>query len=341
MEIKKVAVILGGTSTERDISLRSGQAVYKCLIKKGYNAFKIDPKLDNIYNILTNERPDMVFIALHGQGGEDGTIQGFLDYLKIPYTGNSLLASVLCMNKIFTQNILKANNILIPEFFTINKTEYKILGIKGIYKKIKESFGFPVIVKAPSQGSTLGIYFINNKDEDLIKQLTHGIKNAFKLEDILLIESMITPSTEITISVLGNQKPVALPTLEITTVTGHYDYIAKYTQGICKHIIPARLPLSVRQKAQTIAIQIYKLLQCNSFARLDFMIQNSNIYMIDINTIPGLTDMSLLPDAAKAIGIDFSDLVQLIIEMANGKEFPFKKYKDVLLEIEKQEDDIL
>ena len=335
MSIEKVAVILGGTSTERDISLRSGHAVYEGLLKKGYNAFKIDPKLDDVYSILTNEKPDMAFIALHGQGGEDGTIQVFLDYLKIPYTGNSLLASALCMNKIFTQNILKANNILVPEFFTVNQAKYKILGAEGIRKKIEESFGFPAIVKAPSQGSTLGIYFINNPDEDYTKQLAHGIENAFKLENILLIEAMIVSSTEITISVLGNQRPVALPTLEITTVTGYYDYTTKYTHGMCEHIIPARLPLSVRQKAQAVAVETYTLLQCSGFARVDFMVQGNDIYMIDINTIPGMTDMSLLPDAAKAIGIDFPELIQLIIEMADGKEFPLEKYEKALLEVEK------
>ena len=335
MSVEKVAVILGGTSTERDISLRSGHAVYESLLKKKYNAFKIDPKLDDIYSILINENPDMVFIALHGQGGEDGTIQGFLDYLKIPYTGSSLLTSALCMNKIFTQNILKANNILVPEFFTVNKAEYKILGVEGIHKKIEESFGFPVVVKAPSQGSTLGVYFINNLDEDYTKQLAHGIENAFKIEDILLIEAMIIPSTEITISVLGKQIPVALPTLEITTVTGYYDYITKYTKSMHEHIIPARLPLSVRKKAKAIAIKIYKLLQCRGFARVDFMIKGINIYMIDINTIPGMTDMSLMPEAAKAIGIDFPELIQLIIEMADGKEFPLKKYEEALLDVEK------
>ena len=335
MNIEKVAVILGGTSTERDISLRSGHAVYEGLLKKGYKAFKIDPKLDDVYSILNKEKPDMSFIVLHGKGGEDGTIQGFLDYLKIPYTGNSLLSSALCMNKIFTQNILKANNILVPEFFTIDQEAYKVLGAEGVRKKIEASFGFPAIVKAPSQGSTLGIYFINNPDEDYTKQLAEGIEGAFKLEDILLIEAMITPSTEITISVLGNRRPVALPTLEITTVTGYYDYTTKYTQGMCEHIIPARLPLSVRQKAQEVAVETYKLLQCSGFARVDFIVQGDSIYMIDINTIPGMTDMSLVPDAAKAIGIDFPELIELIIEMANGKEFPYEQYKDALIEVEK------
>lgn len=335
MSINKVAVILGGTSTERDISIRSGNAVYEGLLKKGYETFKIDPKLDDVHGILNKEKPDMAFIALHGKGGEDGTIQGYLDYLNIPYTGNSLLASALCMNKIFTQNILKANDILVPAFFTLTKDQYKAIGPAGVRKSIENAFGFPAIVKAPSQGSTLGIYFINNPDEDYTKQLAYGIENAFKLEDILLIEAMITPSTEITVAVLGNENPVALPTLEITTVTGYYDYTTKYTQGMCEHIIPARLPLSVRKKAQEVAVQTYTLLQCSGFGRVDFMVQDDRLYMIDINTIPGMTDMSLVPDAAKAIGIDFPELLHLIIEMADGKEFPHKKYEKALEAVEK------
>ena len=328
----KLAVILGGTSTEREISLKSGEAIYNSLIRNGYSVEKIDPQIDDIYLKLKDINPTSVFIALHGLGGEDGSIQGFLEQLNIPYTGSRVLASSLCMNKIYTQTIMKAHNIPVPEFFTIKKNDFNSNQIKEIIKRIKETFGFPVLVKAPSQGSTLGIYFINKEDVPYESQLLEAFNSGFKLESELMIEKMITPSDEITIGILGNEKAFPLPTLEITTVSGYYDYSSKYTKGMCEHIIPARLSANIRNKAKDLAVKIYEILGCRGFARADFMIKDNDIYLIDINTIPGFTEMSLLPDAAAHIGITFDELTELIVKMSLGTEFPHKKYQDLIYE---------
>jgi len=328
----KLAVILGGTSTERDISLKSGNAIYDSLLRNGYEVKKIDPKYDDIYLLLKSFKPDSVFIALHGLGGEDGSIQGFLEQLNIPYTGSKVLGSSLCMNKIYTQTIMKAHNIPIPDFFTIKRKDYKTINIETIVEQIENSFGFPVLVKAPSQGSTLGIYFINKTDVSFSKQLESAFLDGFKFEDELMIEKMITPSDEITIGLLGNEKAFPLPTLEITTVSGYYDFDSKYTKGMCEHIIPARLPEKVRNRAKKLAVNIYEILGCKGFARADFMVKGDDIYLIDINTIPGFTEMSLLPDAAAFIGITFDELTNYIIQMSLGKEFPYEKYKEFVYE---------
>jgi D-alanine-D-alanine ligase len=227
---------------------------------------------------------------------------------------------------------MKAHGIPIPEFFTIKKNNYIQSNIKEIVQKIQDSFGFPVLVKAPSQGSTLGIYFINKEDVSYESQLIDAFDSGFKLESELMIEKMITPSDEITIGILGNEKAFPLPTLEITTVSGYYDFNSKYTKGMCEHIIPARLPENIRNKSKDLAVKIYEVLGCRGFARADFMVKGEDIYLIDINTIPGFTEMSLLPDAAAHIGITFDELTDLIVKMSLGTEFPYDKYKDLIYE---------
>lgn len=330
--VSRIAVILGGFSSEREISLNSGEAVYNSLVRNGFEVIKVDPKLDDMYKKLVDNKIELAFIALHGQGGEDGTIQGFLDSLGIKHTGSSVLASALTINKIYTQMLLRHNNILVPDFMTIDYKKYSNSNIKDIKEEIGKKIGFPVLVKAPSQGSTLGIYFINKDDVSYEEQLKLAFDEGFKLEENLLIEKMITPSDEITVGLLGNNDVYPLPTIEITTLSGYYDYESKYTKGLCEHIIPARLPARIRNKAKDIAVKAYKLLGCSGFSRADFMVKDEDTYLIDINTIPGFTEMSLLPDAARAIGIDFDRLTRYIVEMALGEEFPVEKFKEYIIE---------
>lgn len=330
--IHKIAVLLGGDSTEREISLKSGEAVWKSLLRNGYEAIKVDPREGKLYEQLSEIKPDLVFIALHGKGGEDGTIQGFLEHLNIPYTGSGVLASALTMNKIYTQSVLRDGGITVPDFFWLDRKMASALGISGLVVKIKEELGFPVLVKAPSQGSSLGIYFINKEDRSWEAQLEEALAGAFALEDRIMIEKMIFPSDEITIGLLGNEQAYPLPTLEITTVSGYYDYESKYTKGLCQHIIPARIDAGMRNLAKEQAVAAYQLLGCRGFARADFMVTREKAYLIDINTIPGFTEMSLLPDAAKAIGISFDALTEYIVSMAAGQEFPYEAYQDHVFE---------
>lgn len=334
-KIKRIAVILGGTSSEREISLNSGEAVYRALKENGHEVFKIDPQDNNSFKEIMDLKPDLAFIVLHGLGGEDGRFQGFLDSVGIAHTGSSVEASALTMNKAYTQSILRDQGFRVPDFMVISKKNYQEKGFDFFLKEVKEKIGFPCLVKAPSQGSSLGIYFINKetKEKSLVEQLRIGMEEAFKLEDMILVEKMIAPSTEITVAVLGNSRAISLPTIEITTVTGYYDYETKYTEGMCQHIIPARLPLKVREKARKIAEEAYELFRCSGFARIDFMVQDEEPYIIDINTIPGFTKMSLVPDTAQHVGISFNQLVEFIKDMALGEEFPLELYTNSLKEV--------
>ncbi|WP_227766398.1 D-alanine--D-alanine ligase [Zhaonella formicivorans] len=310
---KKVAVLLGGRSAERQVSLKTGEAVYQALLSKGYEALKIDAT-GPIVEELNNFKPDIVFIALHGRYGEDGTIQGLLETLDIPYTGCGVLASALAMNKIYTKKILRYEGIPTADFLTISAGEFKNKETSELLNLIRTKLGYPVVVKAPTQGSTIGIYFVKKEEE-----LLEAINNAFAYDSVIMAEKFIV-GTEVTISVLGNEQPFALPSLEIISKTGVYDYQAKYTVGLSEHIIPARVPAEVQEKLSSIAVESYKAIGCRGFARVDFIVgENGQPYVLEINTIPGMTETSLLPDAAKAAGIEFPDLVEMIINLGMEK----------------------
>lgn len=314
---KKVAVLLGGKSAEREISLKTGEAVYKALTEKGYHAIKIDAAVapEVLVGNLIEFKPDLVFIALHGKYGEDGVIQGMLEALGIPYTGCGVLASSLAMNKIYTKKILCYEGIPTADFLEISKQDLTKEGMDSITNKISERLGYPVVIKAPTQGSTIGVYFVHRKEE-----VPPAIEGAFQYDPIIMAEKFIT-GTEITVSVLGNEEPFALPTLEIVSKTGVYDYEAKYTVGLSEHIIPARVTPECRKLVSDLALKTYKALDCKGFARVDFIVDaDEKPYVLEINTIPGMTETSLLPDAAKAADIEFPDLVELIVNYGLGIE---------------------
>lgn len=311
---RKIAVLLGGKSAEREISLKTGEAVYQALIDLGYAAKKIDAA-GPVISQLEDYQPDVVFIALHGKFGEDGTIQGVVETLGYPYTGCGVLASALAMDKIYTKKILTYDGIPTAKFLTVTPSDISEDDLPNLFSKIKEYIGFPLVVKAPTQGSTIGIYFISKEEE-----LLEGIKNAFTYDPVIMIEKFIV-GTEVTVSVLGNNKPFALPSLEIISKTGRYDYEAKYTKGLSEHIIPARIPKETDLLISELAVKTYKTIGCRGFARVDFIIdENQQPFVLEINTIPGMTETSLLPDAARAIGIEFPQLVEKIINFALGIE---------------------
>ncbi|MDS1030940.1 D-alanine--D-alanine ligase [Bacillota bacterium LX-D] len=312
--LKKIAVLYGGKSSEREISIKTGEAVYRALIAKGYEAFKIDASgsiIEELYRI----KPDLVFIALHGKFGEDGTIQGMLEILGIPYTGCDVLTSSLAMNKIYTKKILCYEGIPTANFVTISPTEISQKGMDFSIQKVKSQLQFPVVVKAPTQGSTIGIYFV--KDE---QELAEAINKALQYDPVILIEKLIQ-GMEVTVSIIGNNYPFPLPLIEIVSKTGVYDYDAKYTVGLSEHIIPARLSKELEKKVTNLALKTYKTIGCRGFSRIDFIIdQNDQPYVLEVNTIPGMTETSLLPDAAKAAGINFPDLIQMIVNLGLGRE---------------------
>ncbi len=308
--VEKVGVLLGGLSEERIISLKTGEAIYQALKEKGYNAIKIDVDR-NISSNLKEAKVDLAFLALHGKYGEDGTIQGLLEFLGVPYTGSGVLASALAINKIMTKIVLKGQGIPTADFLTLKRAEVKPEGYEVITKNIIDRLGLPLVVKAPTQGSSIGISFVHNSEE-----LIPAVMDSFKYDQEILIEKFIK-GKEITSSVLGNDDVRALPLIEITSMTGVYDFEAKYTVGLSDHLIPPRIPAEVQTKVKEIALQCYKAIGCKGLARIDFMVDDAmNPYVIEINTIPGMTETSLFPDAANADGIGFADLVQKIVHLA-------------------------
>ncbi|MFC1500843.1 D-alanine--D-alanine ligase [Elusimicrobiota bacterium] len=291
---KKIAVLYGGTSAEREISVESGRSVIKALKESGCDVVEIDVGVD-IFLKLKEQRVDFAYIALHGTNGEDGTVQGLLELLNIPYSGCGVLSSALCMDKFYSKMILKANKIATPEWILLNEQSKKKCLLK-----------FPLVVKPVAQGSAIGISIAENS-----KNFSEALENAFKIGTRILVEKYIS-GTEVTVAVLGSE---ALPVIEIVPANKFYDFDSKYTAGKSQHIIPARLPKKVLSSIKLLGLKVFKLFNCKALARIDMIVDKKNKpWVLEVNTIPGMTETSLLPDAAKAAGISFNELVLKIME---------------------------
>jgi D-alanine-D-alanine ligase len=295
----KIAVIYGGISSEREISIKSGKAVEKALKKLGIEHKQFDPiNKDSFLNGLVNYNPDIAFLALHGKGGEDGIIQGLLEFLGIPYTGSGVKASAVAMDKSLTKTILKSNKIPVPEGFILQDMN----DLKNL-----DNFDFPVVVKANSEGSSVGVFIVNN-----INEMKERVKDCFKLDNKVIVEQFIN-GRELTVSIL-NGKPLDI--VEIKVEDGFYDYKNKYITGKTEYICPAEIDKKSYEKLQDIALKAYNLIECKGAARVDIILDKDfNPYVLEINTIPGLTEHSLLPKAAKSAGLSFEEL---ILEMVRG-----------------------
>jgi len=330
----KVAVLMGGVSSERNISLATGENVVSALDKKKYEVFAIEVKDKTgwITN-LNKKHPGLVFIALHGKFGEDGKVQGILDDLEIPYTGSSALASMLAMDKLITKQIFKAKNILTPSYMVIDQQQYYFEGQEPI-KRILSQLKLPLVIKPSASGSSIGVTIIKDK-----KNIKGALKAAFKEGKQVLIEKYIF-GIEITVPVLGNKDPKALPVIEIAPKRDFFDFKAKYNPKLCDEIVPARISKKLTLKAQNLALKVYRAFGCQGFARIDMIAKTSNIpacqrlmpqamagrqhptsniYVLEINTIPGLTENSLMPKSAKAAGMEFPQLLDKIINCAYEK----------------------
>lgn len=306
----KIGVLLGGSSAEREVSLRTGEAIYNALIQRGYKTVKIDTSQDMLESIK-KEKIDLAFLALHGPLGEDGCIQGMLEVLGIPYTGSGVLASAMCMDKVTTKMMLRYNGLPTPNFIVLPRKEYLRLGSSGASEKALQDIKLPLVIKAPTQGSTIGIKFVRQESE-----LEEGFILAYQYGNNALVEEMID-GVEITASVLGNDDPVPLSLIEIVSTTGVYDYESKYTVGLSHHIMPPRIPDGVQEKIKELAVKAYQIMGCRGLARVDFMVESGgDVYILEINTLPGMTETSLFPDAARDAGIDFPDLVLKIMGLA-------------------------
>lgn len=303
---KKVAILYGGLSTEREVSLRTGKAIYDALQEKPYETVLIDVNRD-LAEQLKEVKPDVAVIALHGQYGEDGSVQGMLEILGIPYTGPGVMASAVAMNKIYTKKILVYEGIPTPEFAVVNGRDAKP---EELAKQILSKVQPPMVIKAANQGSSIGIYFVFEED-DVIK----GVNECLKYENEILAERFIK-GRELTVSVIGNSEPAALPILEIVSDSGVYDYHAKYTAGASSHFV-AQLSEQTAEEISDLAVRTYKAIGCKGLSRIDFFLSEDNKpYVIEVNTSPGMTATSLFPDAAKAAGISFPDLIEKLITLA-------------------------
>ncbi len=289
---------MGGISSEREISLQTGKAVLKALKQKGFNAMDID--IDrNAAESIKKATPDIAFIALHGTFGEDGAIQGILEYAGIPYTGSGVLGSSLAFDKLISKAVLENKNIPTPE--------YKVLDKQNLDSLSAPPF-MPCVVKPPNQGSSIGIGIVKK-----IEQWEPALEEAFKYSDEILVERFI----EGKLLAIGVKPGKSLPIVHIEPKSGFYDYEAKYTAGKTEYHCPADLDDETTKICSQISLNTYRALNARGFARVDVILDEKNTpYVLELNTIPGMTPTSLLPMAAKKDGLDFDDLVQEIVSTA-------------------------
>lgn len=292
----RVGVIMGGTSSEREISLKSGTAVFDALKRKGYPVVAIDAAEDMV-TLIRKHQIDTAFVCLHGPMGEDGTIQGFLKVMGIPYTGSGVRASAVAMDKIMTKDLVQCHKIPTPAFAVLTE------------EKSRYAWGrLPVVVKPSEEGSTIGVSRVEKR-----KDLAPAVREAFRFCPRVLLEEYIQ-GREVTAGILGDEM---LPLVEVRPSEGFYDFAAKYTSGDTQYLVPAPLPKGLARRVQQLALKVHRLIGCRGATRVDFMIDHKKRpYMLEVNTIPGMTETSLLPKAAQASGISFDDLVERILLMA-------------------------
>lgn len=301
-----VALLSGGTSSEREVSLSGGDQVYQALDKDKYTVFRYDPKTDIARLVADASKIDVALIILHGTHGEDGSIQGLLDLLHIPYQCSGILGSAVAINKLSSKFLYKQHNILTPDFMSIHKND-AVDADTCIHR-----LGLPVVVKPVCGGSSIGMTVVHAK-----KDLIRALDNAFVYDETVLLEAFIK-GTEITGAVIGNKNPESLPIIEIVPKKTHafFDYKAKYTAGETEEICPARISDPLTRRAQKLAKQSHGALFCKGCSRTDMMVSGNDIYVLETNTIPGMTACSLLPLAAEKAGMNFSQLIDRLIELA-------------------------
>lgn len=304
----KIVVVMGGTSTEAEISRRTGTAILAALQSKGYPAEGLELNPATFAEDIRKSNCAIVFNALHGKFGEDGILQGTLEMLGIPYTGSGVLAAAITMDKVASKRVFMAEGISTPRSHTYHAFEMK----RDLVQEIATAFHMPVVVKAAAQGSSIGVYIVENAEE-----LSTALKEAFSYNDEVLVEEFIK-GREMTVAVWGDaENKEAFPIIEITTTSGRYDYQSKYTKGASAHIIPMPVSAEKTKEIQELAIKTYTACGCRGVARVDMMYsEDEKPYVIEVNSVPGMTETSLVPDAGRAMGIEFPELCERILEMA-------------------------
>ncbi len=302
MKSKKIGVLLGGLSAEREVSLKSGAAVHKALLARGYNAVTIDVGRD-LAAVLLTEKIEIAFVCLHGRYGEDGSVQGLLELLAIPYTGSGVLASALAMDKVFAKKIFAASGLTIAPYVVFKK---------GALPAVTQlPFAFPVVVKPSREGSSVGVSIVKS-----VEELPHAIEVAFRYDSEILVEKYVK-GREIQVGILAEK---GIGAIEIVPKNEFYDFEAKYTDGMATHIMPAPLPSDQYDALLRLGEEAHAALGCSGYSRVDFIVTaEKEAYLLEVNTLPGMTALSLLPEIAQHSGICFEELVELIVKSASLK----------------------
>lgn len=307
----RIGVLMGGASSEREISLKSGHAVFDALVQLGLDTLSIDIATENPEEnarLINSHNINCAFIALHGRFGEDGGIQKILDGLSLPYTGSGVRASQLAMDKIASRKIFQTQGLSVPDYRIIEKVTY------APDWKDKFNLTFPLVVKPATHGSSIGLTIVDKKEG-----FTEAIDLAFSYDQRIVVENYIR-GREITVGILDEQP---LPVIEIVPKKRFFDYEAKYQTGMTDYVVPAQLESAIARQAQDAALDAHKALGCFGCSRADMILSNENIpYVLEVNTIPGLTTTSLLPKAAKVAGLDYGQLCLKLISLAYEKKKP-------------------
>jgi len=306
----KVALLSGGSSAEREVSLKSGGQVYAALNKDKYDVQRYDPRDDLPRLAQDASSIDVALIILHGRLGEDGTVQGFLECLGIPYQGSGVLGSAVAMNKILSKRLYEEAGLPVAPYLVVDRAQPEAV------ENLVDTLGLPIVVKPEHEGSSIGLSVV--RDE---RHLSKALETAWQYDSRCLLEKFI-PGTEITAGVLGNDSLQSLPLIEIVPGEDYdfFDYNAKYLPGATKEICPARISQQLTEKAQEYARRAHQALYCQGYSRTDMIVGTDEIYVLETNTIPGMTQTSLFPQAASAAGISFPDLLDRLIELALEKE---------------------
>lgn len=303
MKGKKIGVLMGGLSAERDVSLKSGLAVHQALLAMGYDSIAIDVRSE-VAHILRDEKIEVAFIALHGRYGEDGCIQGLLELMQIPYTGSGVLASALAMHKLYSKQAFAAAGLTITPYIALRRGD--------TCSAETLPFGLPAVVKPVQEGSSVGVSIVKKAEE-----LQAALDEAFRYDEMVLVEQYIK-GQEVQVGILDNQ-PIGA--IEIVPKNEFYDFEAKYSDGMAEHFFPARLDAALYEKVQQQGLKAHQALGCDGYCRVDFLVtKTGDCYLLEVNTLPGMTALSLLPEIAqKGAGLSFEQLVERILTSASTK----------------------
>ena len=310
MKDKHIIVLMGGPSAEAEVSRRTGAAIAEALISKGYHVSTLELNPRTVLQDIENLKGDVVFNAIHGRYGEDGALQGALEMAEIPYTGSGIMAHSVGMNKKVSKDVFKGAHIPTAESISYNGN---LQSKEDIIKDIESKFSLPVVLKPATQGSSIGVTIV--KEED---QLTKAVTEALTYDPILVVEQYLN-GREFTVSVLDGK---ALAIIEIRPHSGEYDYVSKYTAGATDYLVPAPISADMTKEMQAIGELVYREVQASGAIRVDVMTDDKdNMYVLEYNTIPGMTATSLVPKAAKEVGIDFPELCEKILLTAGYGKF--------------------